>query len=113
MIINKTKGTVIAKRFNVCKSAFRKFKGLMFSKQKNLVFMFDKKVKHSIHMFFVFYPIDIIFLDENFNVVELKQSLKPWKIYFPKQEYKYFIELNIRAISRSKTQIGDKVMFDI
>jgi len=47
----------------------------------------------SVHMMFVFFPIDIIFLDSGKKVVD-KATLFPWQLnYTPKLSAKYFIEL--------------------
>jgi len=75
-------------------SPIKKFLGLMFKRRTNTthIFRFKKQVKHSIHTFFVFFPIDIKFLDKNNKVVEIKKNLKPFRIYFPKNYYFSFIE---------------------
>ena len=44
-------------------------------------------------MFFVFYPIDILFLNKNKEIVEIKQNLKPFAFYTPKSKAKYIIEM--------------------
>ena len=46
----------------------------MFSKQKNIVMIFNKEDFHSIHMFFVFFPIDVLWLDSDKKVVDLKEN---------------------------------------
>lgn len=82
----------------ICRSEFSKFSGLMFSRIKTTLFVFDTDIKHSIHSFFVFGTIDLAFLDERRNVIETKK-LKPFRVYFPKKSYRYLIEgknLNLR-----------------
>lgn len=76
----------------VCKSIFSKIKGLMFSRKKNLLFIFDKDINTSFHMFFVFYPVYLILLDNNKKVIENK-ILYPFTIYFPKNKFRYALEL--------------------
>ena len=95
----------------LCKSWFSQIKGLMFSRQKNLVFEFEKERKICIHMFFVFYPIDLIFLNENKNVIELKERLKPFTIYSSKNKAKFVLELENGVIENNKISIGDKISF--
>ncbi len=73
-------------------SIFGKARGLMFSKRKNLLFLFDKKQKVSLHMFFVFYPILVLFLDKNNCVVE-KAILKPFTLYTPKHASNRVLEI--------------------
>ena len=61
-------------------------------KPKILVFEFDKDVKESLHMMFMFFPIDVLFLDKNKKVVEIKKNFRPFTVYFPKNKYRYVIE---------------------
>ena len=71
-IKNTTKKTLIVKNAKVCKSIFSKTFGLMFSKKKSLIFIFNKEKIIPLHMFFVFYPIEVSFLNKNKIVVEIK-----------------------------------------
>ncbi len=96
MLFNETKNTLITDDILFCKSHFSKATGLMFSPQKNLIFIFDKEVKEPLHMFFVFYPIDVLFLDANKTIVEIKRNLKPFTVYNPKKKAQYIIELSLQ-----------------
>lgn len=85
----------------------------MFSKKsdKVLIFIFDKEKIIPLHNFFVFYPIDVLFLNKNKNVVEIKETFKPFTFYTPKNKAKYVIELPQGAIKQSKTELNDKIEF--
>jgi len=93
-----------------CESLFSRLKGLMFSKKLKdsaLLFVFQKETKISLHMFFVFYPIDVAFLNENMKVVDLKQKFKPFTIYISKKPAKYVLEMPLGSIKK----IDNKVDF--
>jgi len=77
-----------------CSSFLSKFKGLMFSPKKNLLFEFSTPSKPIIHMFFVFYPIKIYYLDEDKNILD-KIIAKPFHIYKTKYPSKYILETPI------------------
>ena len=62
-------------------------------------------------MFFVFYPIDVLFLDKNKIVAEMKENFRPFAFYNPKNKAMYIIELPKGAIKKSKTEIGDEIKF--
>ncbi len=62
-------------------------------------------------MCFVFFPIDVIYLDKNKKVIEMKQNFKPWTFYNPRKKSKYIIELPRGAIKKSNTAIGDTILF--
>ena len=114
MLKNKTRNIILTKKVNFCSSAFSKFRGLMFSKEikdKALVFVFDEEKKVSLHMFFVFYPIDVLFLDKNKKIVELKKNFKPFRTHVPNKKAKYVVELPNNTIEKTKTEVNDEIVF--
>ena len=111
-IQNNTKKTLLAKNAKTCKNIFSKTLGLMFSKKnKSLIFIFKKEKINPLHMFFVFYPIDVLFLDKNKIVAEMKENFAPFSFYAPKNKSKFVIELLRGTIKKSKTKIKDKIEF--
>lgn len=88
------------KRFayaEICDSFLKKLLGLMFRKRldkdKCLLFIFDNEKIISIHMFFVFFPIDAVWLDKNYRIVDFKLGLKPFSFFHCSQKKaKYLIE---------------------
>ena len=110
-IKNSRRKKAIAENAAVCKSVISKAVGLMFSRKKPLIFIFDKEKIVPLHMLFVFYPIDVLFLDKNKNVVEIKESLMPFTFYKPKKRAKYIIEIPVRTVKKTETMIGDKIDF--
>ena len=112
IIKNITKKVMVGKNAKACKSIFSKAMGLMFSKKpKTLVFIFKKEKIIPLHMLFVFFPIDILFLDKDKEIVEIKESLKPFSFYTPKKKAMYIIELPEGAIKETKTGVGDRIGF--
>jgi hypothetical protein len=109
MIKNLTRKTILAKRYKICKSLLSRGFGLMFSKKRILVFVFDKEKISALHMFFVFFPIDALFLDANKIVVEIKENLKPFSLYMPKKKAKYIIELP--KTKKLDAKVGDRIDF--
>ncbi len=97
MIFNKTSKKIIAKEHAFCSSFFCQFLGLMFTKKRKdfaLVFVFPKVRKVALHMFFVFYPISVLFLDDQKKVIEIKNNFLPFQICFSKVKSKYIIEID-------------------
>ncbi len=111
MIKNLSKKSVIAEKYDICKSIFKKATGLMFSKPKPLVFVFGQEKRISLHMLFVFWPIDVLFLDKEKKAVEIKENFRPFSFYNSKNMAMYIIELPCGLIKKSRTQIGDKISF--
>ena len=87
-------------------------RGLMFRiKPKSLVFVFEKPKIVSLHMFFVFFPIDVLYLDKNKKVIEIKEKFMPFSFYNPKRKASYVIELPVLTVESTKTKIGDIISF--
>ena len=113
LIKNLTKKRIIANNFKFCNSSFSKFIGLMFSKRQNkaLIFKFKEQKIIYLHMLFVFYPIDVLFLDKDKLVVELKENFKPFTFYKSNKKAMYAIEVPTGITKKTKTKIGDKISF--
>lgn len=78
-----------------CNSSWKKFRGLMFSRGKNLVFVLDKETRYGaiVHMFFVFFPIDVYWLDKDKKIIDKRINLKPFRVAVPNGKAKYVVEL--------------------
>jgi len=114
MIKNKTKKKVLAAHAEISRSAIFKAIGLMFSKRlvdRGLVFVFNKETNISLHMFFVFFTIDVLFLDKNRKVIEIKEKFRPFTIYLPRNTFMYAIELPSGTVRKSKTELKDTITF--
>jgi uncharacterized membrane protein (UPF0127 family) len=87
---------------------WRKAIGLMFMKKNDKIFIFEKnnESKDIIHSFFC-EPLYLYFLNKNKEVIEVKK-IKPFRIYFPKNKFKYLIE----SFKDLKLKKGDKIIFD-
>jgi len=85
----------------------------MFEEKKKfnyaLIFEFpiESRIGTSLHMLFVFFPIDVLFLNKNKIIVD-KTTLQPFiPNYTPKKAAKYVIELPTGKIKGLK--IGQKI----
>ena len=111
---NITKSIDLVYNIKFCKNTLAKSIGLMFSKTLDdtaLIFVFKNEEIVPLHMFFVFYPIDVLFLNADKEIVEIKESLKPFSLLTPRKKAKYVIELPSELIRKTKTEVGDKISF--
>ena len=116
MLINSSTNQEIIKKTKLANTSFLRFKGLMFEKKENfdyaLIFELtrESKISSSVHMMFVFFPIEIVFLNSQKIVVD-KATLNPWKLnYTPKKPAKYFIELPVE--NGKKIKLGEKLKWN-
>jgi|SRR3989339_1418414 len=103
MIINLTTNQIISRKEKYCLSLWQQGRGLMFSQKKNLVMVLPKEQKISLHNWFVFYPIDVLILNSNKKIIEIKRQFKPFNIWRSETKGKYVIELGFK----NKYHVGD------
>jgi len=109
-IINKTKESVLADSFEECKTWWEQTKGMMFRKEVvPLVFRFPKEQIVKLHSWFCPDNMDLVFLDETWEVVELQSEWDTWSSYHPQKQCMFLLELPRGTIFKTGTQIGDVV----
>ena len=113
IIKNITKNRILVANSMACDDVFSKLVGLMFSKKqkKGLILKFGNEDFINLHMFFVFYSIDVLFLNKNNIVVNKKENFKPFAFCKSKKKAMYAIEMPNGVIKKTKTCIGDKIGF--
>ena len=110
---NATTNKVIATSSRLADSILSRSLGLMFTKREQaaLILKFEKEEQISLHMMFVFYPIDVIFVNKRKQVVDLKENLRPFDTYVSARKALYAIELPKGTIGSTKTKAGHKIEF--
>ncbi len=113
------KNKTILPQMKVATNPFELANGLMFASKKKidkgicLVLPSSKDVRFgaSITMMFCFHPLEILFINSKFEIVD-KKILKPWApSYTPKEACKYVIESTVGKFE--SINIGDKVQFKL
>ena len=107
MILNKTTDELINIKVTCANTFFKRFKGLMGKRDIDYAVLFYNLKGSSVHTHFMKFDIDVYFLDKN-KVIYEKTSLKPWKIYKPKKQASYILEVKKDKL---KLKIGDCLDF--
>ena len=63
-----------------------------------------------VHTFGLFFPIDLIYLDENREVIHLVEYFRPFQIGPIKAQAGSVLELPTHTIYSSQTQLGDRLV---
>ena len=68
-----------------------------------------KNYRHeTLHTLFIFYPIDIISLDDESKVIEIKKNIKPFTFkIIPDKKSKYVLEL--KSGNTKNIKIGQRI----
>ena len=107
---NLTRGTIVASRVRVAKSMVARARGLMFTRSladdEGLLI----NPCGSIHMFFMRFALDVLYVDQFDRVVRTQRNIKPWRIGpLYTRGAKYVIELPTGTIERSAAEPGDQL----
>lgn len=97
-VLNQDNGKVIAEVEHM-RNPLQKFLGLRFRKEGRALFSFSRPTRAPVDMFLVPRPLDIAFLDEDMEVMEIHGAhpvnLNPdtWRYYRPDEPYSYALEV--------------------
>lgn len=118
-VIRKGKKELVIKKSRLANSSFSRFKGLMLESRENfdyaLIFPLDFESRYgaSIHMMFMNFPIDILFLNSKQEIIDVVENLRPWSLNCtPKKPAKYIIEMPAGTARKKKIKVGEKAVFN-
>lgn len=113
---NAQTDTIALPRVRLADNFWSRFRGLQLVRSlpenEGLLFVTgsESRTNTSIHMFFMFFAIAVVWLDASGKVVDTCLA-KPWRpAYAPKSPAQFFIEANPDLLDRVK--IGDILRFD-
>ncbi|MFA0821414.1 MAG: DUF192 domain-containing protein [Methanomethylovorans sp.] len=115
-MILKPNGEVIASDVEFAEGIISQSRGLMFRKRiaekYALVFILPTPKSVSVHMLFVFFPIDVLFLDTNQKILRATR-LKSWTgLTKSPKNTKYIIEMSAGSIERYGLIKGEWIKID-
>jgi uncharacterized protein len=66
----------------------------------------------SVHMFFMRYAIDVVFLDHEYRVVALRPELRPWRATRYFRAAHAALELRAGAVAESGLELGHQLVLE-
>ncbi|HXW54817.1 MAG TPA: DUF192 domain-containing protein [Candidatus Cybelea sp.] len=110
-VYNKTKETFVATEATVADSYLSRLVGLLgktkrWAQHGKGLWIIPSRGIHTIGMLF---PIDLIFLSKEKEVVHVEEYVRPFRISKVSLKAMSVLELPPHAIYRSRTQVGDKL----
>lgn len=112
-IHNVTRDTVVAHHVRIAESFLARGRGLMLSPElaPDEGLLIDPC--GSIHMFFMRFALDVLYVDRDNVVVRAQRGIKPWRVGpLHTRGAKYVIELPVGSIDSSGTEAGDQLRLD-
>jgi hypothetical protein len=115
--LNQTRGTVLCKRLEdagglggqsrglLGRDGLEPGTGMLFENGRFTPMMW-------MHMFFMRFAIDIVFLGRGDKVIRINRRLKPWRLSSVVFGARRALELAAGASDESRTQVGDQIVFE-
>ena len=108
-IENVTRGTTVGDRIRVASSPWDRSVGLLRTPEVPPGEGLWIERSPSIHMFFMRYAIDAVFVSSEGRVTQVAANLKPWRLVLWARGSRDCLELRAGAAAESRTQIGDEL----
>jgi uncharacterized protein len=106
---NTTKGSLVAERVRVASSIRDRTVGLLGSSGLDDDEGLWIERSPSIHMFFMRFAIDAVFVNASGRVTKVVPDLRPWRAVWWAPGARDCLELPVGAAARSDTQPGDEL----
>ncbi len=104
--IRTAEGTVVCERCELADGTLARMRGLLGrdSLEPGAGMLIDGAP--SVHMFFMRFPIDVVFLDRDWRVVRIVHALRPWRVAGARKAVAA-LELEAGAAARAGLREGD------
>jgi len=111
-IVNLSRSGEQIAKVRWCQSFLCRLRGLTFRRSLEqgegllLVERSESRSNTAIHMWMVLFPITAVWLDKDFQVVDMKLA-KPWRVYIPSEPAMYVLEGSAEMMQR--LSLGDRL----
>lgn len=104
-------GNVLCERCEIPESAFGRMRGLLGRDglEPGEGMLIDRT--GSVHMFFMRFPLDVVFLDRERKVVRIVHGLRPWRVAGARKAVAA-LELPVGAVDEARLGEGDVLVLD-
>jgi hypothetical protein len=109
-LVNLSRDTVVAEHVEIARTIWSRARGLMLRSdfERGSALVIDPC--SSIHMFFMRFPIDVLYVDKRDRVVRVQRGIKPWRIGpLRTKGSHYVVELPTGTVEQTGTSPGDQI----
>ncbi len=112
-LVNLRTGRTLAREVHLLETFWARFRGLMGRRRvpEDAVWLFvlprASRLDAAIHMFFVFTPLGVLWLDDDGTVVD-RRLARPWRpAYLPRRPARYIVEGSPELLQA--VEVGDRL----
>jgi uncharacterized protein len=104
-------GALVCERCEIPNSAFGRMRGLIGRRglEPGSGMLIDSAP--SVHMFFMRFPIDVVFLDRDWKIVAIRHRLRPWRVAGARRAVAA-LELPAGAAAEAGIEKGDVLVLE-
>lgn len=115
--VNQTRATVLCERLEEAGGMTGKSRGLLgrdrLAAEAGMLFEAARLEPFMcMHMLFMRFAIDIVFLNRAGIVIRINHNLRPWRISSIVWGARKALELPAGGAARSQTEVGDQIIFE-
>lgn len=111
-VVNATKNSTVAGSLLQCRTFWEQTRGMMFRDEVvPLLFVFPKPQRVHLHSWFCPSAMDLILLNDAWEVVELKSEWEKRSSFSSSEDCSFLLELPVGTIAQTRTQVGDVLHF--
>jgi uncharacterized membrane protein (UPF0127 family) len=115
--LNQTRATVLCERLEEAGGMAGKSRGLLgrdgLDAEAGMLFEAGRLEPFMcMHMLFMRFAIDVVFLNRYGRVIRINHNLRPWRISSIVWGARRALELPAGAARRSQTEVGDQINFE-
>lgn len=119
--ILNSEGKKIVVGLEIANTPFLRQQGLSNRKSlgdyQGMFFIFDSTASYPFWMKDMYIPLDIIYINESFYIVDILKDVQPCNStctsFAPKEDFRYVLEVNKGFADINRIAIGNAVIFDI
>lgn len=111
-VTNETRGRILAERAEEATGFWSRLRGLMGREGLPTGEGLWIDPCNSIHMFFMRFPIDAVFLSKELRVVKVVHAIPPWRVTGLYRDARSVLELPAGIAEASGTTAGDQLRFE-
>lgn len=108
---NKRNSKIVCENIEIATSFFARLKGLMFREKLNKGEGLLINPCNSIHTFFMKFPIDVLFVNKEDEIIACIEKMKPSRISKIYGKAKYVVELSAGTIESKDIKVGDRIIY--
>ena len=108
---NKTRQAFLARELRVADTHWSRLRGLMGSSAENFPAGHGLWIVpcHGVHTLMMRYSIDVVYLNDKHEVVQLEENVKPWRMTPMNMDAVTVLELPSHTVWNTGTKMGDQL----